>query len=258
VTATGKCPRHGASVGPEVVSGTHTASTARVTAPHLSLLPPSPPLADEIEVVERKGIGHPDTICDGVAEAVSQALCAAYIERFGTVLHHNVDKALLVGGRARPAFKGGEILEPMVLYLAGRAADGANGVTLPIREIVVETARDWLREHLHEVDVDRHVRIEALVRPGSQDLVELFLRNANGGAQLANDTSCGAGYAPLSATETAVLETSLRLLALSRGVRTPEVGEDTKVMAVRRDHLSRDATCATSVTISRVATRSQA
>jgi S-adenosylmethionine synthetase len=204
-----------------------------VTAPHLSLLAPVLP-SDDIEVVERKGIGHPDTICDGVAEAASRALCAAYIERFGVVLHHNVDKALLVGGRARPAFQGGEITEPMVLYLAGRAAEGAKGVTLPIRELVVESARKWLRDHLHAVDVDRDVRIEALVRPGSQDLVELFLRNANGGVQLANDTSCGAGYAPLSATETTVLETSLQLERLSRGPRTPEVGEDTKVMAVRR------------------------
>jgi S-adenosylmethionine synthetase len=204
-----------------------------VNAPHLSLLPSTPANAD-IEVVERKGIGHPDTICDGVAEAVSRALCAAYVERFGTVLHHNVDKALLVGGRARAAFAGGDILEPMVLYLAGRAADGAQGVTLPIREIVIEAARQWLRDHLHAVDLDRHIRIEALVRPGSRDLVELFLRNAKGGAHLANDTSCGAGYAPLSATETAVLESSLRLEGLAGATRTPEVGEDTKVMAVRR------------------------
>jgi S-adenosylmethionine synthetase len=225
-------------------TGTRAASRGGVTA-HLSLLAPLPAGADDIEVVERKGIGHPDTICDGVAEAISRALCAAYIERFGIVLHHNVDKALLVGGRAQPAFMGGEILEPMVLYLAGRAAEGIKGVTLPIHEIVVETARAWLREHLHAVDVDRHVRIEALVRPGSRDLVELFLRNANGGPQLANDTSCGAGYAPLSATETAVLETSLRLEALSRGIRTPEVGEDTKVMAVRRGrHLDLTVACA--------------
>jgi S-adenosylmethionine synthetase len=122
----------------------------------------------------------------------------------------------------------------MVLYLAGRAADQARGVVVPVREIVVEAARSWLREHLHAVDVDRHVRIEALVRPGSQDLVELFLRNANRGARLANDTSCGAGYAPLSATEAAVLETSLRLERLARATASPEVGEDVKVMAVRR------------------------
>ena len=29
----------------------------------------------QIELVERKGIGHPDSISDGLAEAVSRALC---------------------------------------------------------------------------------------------------------------------------------------------------------------------------------------
>ncbi len=35
----------------------------------------------DIEVVERKGIGHPDTICDGIAETVSRALAQTYIDR---------------------------------------------------------------------------------------------------------------------------------------------------------------------------------
>ena len=51
-----------------------------------------------VEVVERKGIGHPDTICDALAEEVSRALSRTYLERFGRVLHHNDDKALLCGG----------------------------------------------------------------------------------------------------------------------------------------------------------------
>ena len=62
----------------------------------------------EVEVVERKGLGHPDTICDAIAEHFSVRLSRYYLERFGAILHHNVDKALLVGGSARPAFGGGE------------------------------------------------------------------------------------------------------------------------------------------------------
>lgn len=56
------------------------------------------------EYVERKGIGHPDTICDGVTEAVSVALRRAYVEIAGRVLHHNVDKGLLIAGQSAPAF----------------------------------------------------------------------------------------------------------------------------------------------------------
>ena len=54
----------------------------------------------KIELVERKGVGHPDYICDVCCEAVSQALSKEYARKFGTVLHHNVDKGLLVAGKA--------------------------------------------------------------------------------------------------------------------------------------------------------------
>ena len=65
------------------------------------------------EIVERKVLGHPDTICDALAENLSRALSRFYLERFGATLHHNVDKALLCGGAARPAFGGGEVTEPV-------------------------------------------------------------------------------------------------------------------------------------------------
>ena len=61
------------------------------------------PLPEEldIEIAERKGAGHPDTLCDLIAEETSRALCLFYIDEAGAVMHHNVDKALLVGGEAR-------------------------------------------------------------------------------------------------------------------------------------------------------------
>ena len=31
--------------------------------------------AQPVEIVERKGVGHPDTICDALAEELSRALC---------------------------------------------------------------------------------------------------------------------------------------------------------------------------------------
>ena len=67
-----------------------------------------PSVADSsVEVVERKGLGHPDTICDLLSEELSRALARYYLDNFGSVLHHNVDKSLLVGGRSLPAFAGG-------------------------------------------------------------------------------------------------------------------------------------------------------
>lgn len=75
----------------------------------------------EIEIVERKGLGHPDTICDSVMERIAQSLSRAYRDRFGALLHFNCDKGLLVAGRVARRFGGGEVLEPMRLVIGDRA-----------------------------------------------------------------------------------------------------------------------------------------
>ena len=65
-----------------------------------------------IEIVERKGLGHPDTLSDRAAEEISIAFSKYYLEKFGRVLHHNVDKCLLVGGRSEVCFGGGRCWFP--------------------------------------------------------------------------------------------------------------------------------------------------
>lgn len=149
------------------------------------------------EIVERKGLGHPDTICDMLSEQLSVALSRKYLDEFGLVLHHNVDKALLAAGRAEPAFGGGRIVEPIDIYLSGRATSEVRGKTIPVRKLAEETATAWLRENMHALAPDTDVRIHCLVRPGSPDLVDLFMRQRDDGVFLANDTSCGAGLRSL-------------------------------------------------------------
>ncbi|MGE5792835.1 MAG: methionine adenosyltransferase [Bacteroidota bacterium] len=197
----------------------------------VSALDAPAPAALPVEIVERKGVGHPDTICDALAEALSVALSRFYLERFGAILHHNVDKALLWGGAARPRFGGGEVLEPIELYLAGRATAAVGDVRVPIDELVQETARDWLRRHIRHVDPVQHFRIHSLIRPTSADLAGLFERRH--GAPLANDTSFGVGYAPLDRLEQVVLAVEHSLNAPETKARHPALGEDVKVMGVR-------------------------
>jgi len=194
------------------------------------------PAADRqaVEIVERKGLGHPDSICDALAEEWSLALSRFYLERFGLILHHNVDKALLFAGASRPGFGGGTLLEPIQLTLVGRATLEAEGVRVPARELAEEAARRWLRDHLHALDAEKHVQIEPRIRPGSAELVELYRRQRSTGVWLANDTSCGVGFAPLSELEAVVLAVEQGLNAPSLKQRHPEIGEDVKVMGVRR------------------------
>ena len=192
-----------------------------------------PPGALPVEIVEQKGLGHPDSICDSLAEELSLALTREYAERFGAVLHHNVDKALLVGGRAAPIFGGGDVLEPIEIFLAGRATSAMGDETIAVGDMAKAASTAWLRANLHALDPERHVKLHCLVRPGSAELVDLFAQ-ARKGAVLANDTSCGVGFAPLSELERAVYETGRGLNAAAFGALHPAVGEDTKIMGVRR------------------------
>jgi S-adenosylmethionine synthetase len=187
-----------------------------------------------VEIVERKGLGHPDTICDALAERVSRALCRAYLDRFGVVFHHNVDKVLLVGGAARAAFGGGEIVQPIDIVFAGRATFEYQGVRIRVDDIVVDETRAWFRETCRAIDPARHVVVHPRLRPGSADLVALYLRRAHEGGWLANDTSCGVGFAPLTPLETAVLEVERTLNTSAFRARHPAHGEDVKVMGIRR------------------------
>jgi S-adenosylmethionine synthetase len=195
--------------------------------------------AGEVELVERKGRGHPDTLCDAIAEAFSRALCRYYLERCGRVLHHNVDKVLLAAGVSRPAFGGGEVLAPFEIFLAGRASAECEGARVPLEELALEATRAVLRERLHALDVDRHVRIRCLVRPGSRELVALYAEAR------ANDTSFGVGYAPLSLLERVVLRVERELSAPETTRQHPVLGEDVKVMGVRRgERIHLDVACA--------------
>jgi S-adenosylmethionine synthetase len=187
-----------------------------------------------VEIVERKSIGHPDTMCDAMAETLSRNLCRYYLDRFGKILHHNVDKALLRGGSATPAFGGGEVTAPVDIYLSGRAVSEAGGIKVPLDKFVVDGSRDWLRDKLHAFDADRHVRLHNLVRPGSSALQQLFGRGgSSAGPPLANDTSLGVGYAPVSALERLVLRIDGLLASGGRVPHHRAWGEDSKVMAVR-------------------------
>ncbi len=182
-----------------------------------------------VELVERKGIGHPDTICDAVMEATGLRLCREYSQRFGRILHHNVDKGLLVAGQTSPRLGGGKVLEPMRIVFGDRATYEARGIRIPVGEIAEEAARSWFKKNLRFVDPAQHLTFQNEIKSGSSDLVDIFSREVIG----ANDTSAGVGYAPLSETERLVLAAERYLNSETFKRSFPETGEDVKVMGYR-------------------------
>ncbi|WP_178917375.1 methionine adenosyltransferase [Natronomonas gomsonensis] len=185
----------------------------------------------EVEIVERKGLGHPDSICDGIAEHVSQALASAYIDRVGKVLHYNTDETQLVAGTSAPAFEGGEVIEPIYLLITGRATKEYQGTRIPTETIALRAAREYFEKHFPLVDFGTEIIVDVKLGEGSGDLQEVFGEEGQQ-VPMANDTSFGVGHAPLTETENIVLEAE-RQLNGRYSVDNPEVGTDIKVMGKR-------------------------
>ncbi|MFB6095786.1 MAG: methionine adenosyltransferase [Haloferacaceae archaeon] len=185
----------------------------------------------EVEIVERKGIGHPDSICDGIAESVSRALSQLYIERVGKVLHYNTDETQLVAGESAPAFGGGEVVEPIYILITGRATSRYGGERIPVERTALEAARDYLSEHVPELSVGTDVVVDVKLGEGSGDLQEVF-GEEGATVPMANDTSFGVGHAPLTETEQIVYNAE-RELNTTYAADHPELGPDVKIMGKR-------------------------
>jgi len=191
-----------------------------------------------VELVERKGLGHPDYIADAASEVASRALCKYYLKEFNTLLHHNLDKTLLVGGQASPRFGGGFVIEPIYIIVAGRATTevrlGGATYHVPYGKLVIEAVKDWIRSNFRYLDPETHVIVDYKIRKGSADLVTVFEAGKEQ-VPLANDTSIGVGFAPLTPLEKLVYETERLLNSKDFKKKYPAIGEDVKVMGLRRD-----------------------
>lgn len=180
------------------------------------------------EVVERKGRGHPDTICDLLAERISHDLAQYYQKECGRVLHYNVDKALLVGGVVEPHFGGGKIVEPVKFYLGGQAIASANGMRFDLDGVVEGSIASWLSSNLRFLRLGENLVWKNEVKPGSAILNGVEER------AVSNDTSVGVGHWPPSNLEAMTLAVEEYMNAPVFKARYPETGEDIKVMAIRQ------------------------
>jgi len=185
-----------------------------------------------MELVERKGIGHPDTICDALVETISVALNRMYLERVGAIAHYNVDKALLVAGQCAKGFGRGNISRPMELIVGDRATFDVSGVRLPVEETVHASVDQWVRSHLPHVRPGQDLQVRSALAPGSEELRGIYNEQA---VPASNDTCGACGYAPLTPTEEMTLGIEQFLNSPAFKARFPDTGQDVKVFALRQD-----------------------
>lgn len=190
------------------------------------------PVADQhVEIVERKGIGHPDSISDGVAEHVAKTLAQEYLDRFGRVLHFNTDETQLAAGESTPEYGGGEMQSPIHLLIVGRATKTYEGERIPTETIALNAAREYLNEHIPRLDFGTDIVVDTKFGEGSGDLTGFF-REDGPNIPVAMDTSFGVGHAPLTDTEQIVLNAERRLND-TYATDHPEIGPDIKIMGKR-------------------------
>jgi S-adenosylmethionine synthetase len=180
-----------------------------------------------VEIVERKGVGHPDSLCDGIAERISREYSSWCLKDFGVQLHHNFDKVQLVAGEVDVYFGGGEVIRPIRIQIAGRGTPSYNGRKVPMDTIAIEAARAHVRETMRYLDPVKHMVIDSYAGRGAAELVSMVEHVT------ANDTSFGVSHWPRSVLEDVVYHTA-NFVNYELIDQFP-VGEDVKVMGLRNN-----------------------
>lgn len=207
----------------------------------ISQYEPSPTETSDFNVVERKGIGHPDSLADLIAEEFSRSYSLHGLERFGAVPNHWVDKVALVGAEAEVRFGGHTVHKPISAYLFGKVTRVVGAETLPVEDLfraAVENVlvratgcdqiADFVRgfvENTAGVGVDHPA---SFYRPSSDD----ECRIATVGA-LANDTAFCSAYAPADPLDVLAIDVENHVNSVSFRNALNGLGSDVKVMLTR-------------------------
>lgn len=208
----------------------------------------------KFEVVERKGIGHPDTLCDTIAEKISRRYSTYCLQEYGVILRHMLDKIALSGGSSKVQFGSGDMINPIRLYLNCRFTRSWNGKKIPYLDIVNEVVAEHFSEVLPLLNQGSFLQIvdNTHFSPGpgvvyepdgsTQNERQYFFEipskeyaSHHDNSLRSNDTSTAVAYAPLSQTEQIVILVETTLNSSDFKKKHPYVGTDIKVMARRID-----------------------
>ncbi|MDF3290299.1 methionine adenosyltransferase [Streptomyces silvisoli] len=196
------------------------------------------------ELVERKGEGHPDTMCDAIAERASSYYARYCMEQFGRVAHHWFDKVMIYGGEADIDYGRGELTRPYTVLFSGKGAYAFGGTPIPLPDILYQATADTLAAVTTGFIAEKHLKLQCEIvdhqgagrgrsryRPQTlDDLVQI------GDPRLvSNDCNLLHGYAPFSRLERVVLDVEQLVNGSDFKATNPDTGWDVKVFGSRRD-----------------------
>ncbi|MEA2025036.1 MAG: methionine adenosyltransferase [Actinomycetota bacterium] len=188
-----------------------------------------PPYDPPVEFVERKGIGHPDTICDHLAEELARDLARSSLEQTGRVQHFNVDKAIFAAGSVDIDFGGGEHTKRSKLVLVGKVnftddwKPDVDALTADTRRRLLDLLPDATPEAFE---------VELWLNQAAADLADVVNRGHGEDAPRSNDTSFAAVSLPRSPLEEVVYRLEHYLNSAPYRADVP-IGRDIKVMGAR-------------------------
>lgn len=202
-----------------------------------------------MEVVERKGVGHPDTIADGIAESISIEYSKYCLENFGAILHHNVDKTIVLGGQCDLEYGRGKLLKPFRVLFGGRMSRSFGNQEIDIKAIQIAATKNYLQKILPRLNTSRNLEFHTFTSSNSRiphwfsprtidDLPEH--KNPH-----ANDTATIVGFWPLSILEQIVIASERYFYKMEEKIRPcfDFVGGDIKIMALRKGQESELTLC---------------
>jgi len=193
-----------------------------------------------VEVVERKGVGHPDSLADALANEVSIAYSRYCLEHFGFILHHNVDKLYIGAGHYKNGFGYFDRLDPIRVCTNGRMSNSFGEELINIEKIQINAIKKYLYGVLPRLSDDdlviipnatQHTKVSNWFTPISRSDVPDSIEPR------ANDTSFCVAHWPPTPVEMMVYRLERYFWEEKNGLaipKFPEIGQDIKVLAVRR------------------------
>ncbi|NQS88861.1 methionine adenosyltransferase, partial [Patescibacteria group bacterium] len=208
---------------------------------------------EPLEFVERKGLGHPDTLSDALAETLSVNYSIYTKQKFGAILHHNFDKVGLLGGASYVTFGKGYLTKPIRVLLNGRASTKFSGEIIPVQDLLIGWTKSFMAEKFPSIntekDLEFHYNLSNQSSPGktnekgSEKGTRGYWfepRNLNDLQEIkrlvSNDTSLGVGYFPYTRLESLVLKIENTLNSKDFNKEHPWIGSDIKVMGYRKEN----------------------